>query len=95
VDGVGIGGQFQGLGTVEYLQPITADNTFQVVFFTDFGSVDSKVTFDHYRQTVGAGIRLSVPMMGPMPIAIDVAFPVLDQPQDYRQVVSFTMGLLK
>jgi outer membrane protein insertion porin family len=95
VDGVGIGGQFQGLGTVEYLLPITADNMFQIVAFTDFGSVDSTVTFDHYRQTVGAGIRLSVPMMGPMPIAIDFATPVVRQQGDIIQVISFTMGLLK
>jgi outer membrane protein insertion porin family len=95
VNGVGVGGQFQGLGTVEYLLPITADNVFQIVAFTDFGSVDSRVTFDHYRQTVGAGIRLAVPMMGPMPIAIDFAVPVVRQSGDIIQVVSFTMGLLK
>lgn len=90
-----IGGQFQALGTVEYLLPITADNTIQVVTFTDFGTVDSTITLDKYRQTVGAGIRLSVPMMGPMPIAIDFAVPVLSQSSDIRQLVSFTMGLLK
>ncbi|MBS0264416.1 MAG: BamA/TamA family outer membrane protein [Planctomycetes bacterium] len=93
--GVPVGGQFQGLGSVEYLLPITADNTFQIVAFTDFGSVDSTITFDKYRQTVGAGLRLSVPMMGPMPIAIDFAVPVIEQTGDIRQLVSFTMGLLK
>jgi outer membrane protein insertion porin family len=95
VDGVAIGGNFQALGTVEYLLPLTADNTIQVVTFTDFGTVDSRVRFTEYRQTVGAGIRLSVPMMGPLPIAIDFAIPVLRQPSDITQLVSFTMGLLK
>jgi hypothetical protein len=34
-------------------------------------------------------------MMGPLPIAIDFAIPVLRQPSDITQLVSFTMGLLK
>ncbi|MBI3862903.1 MAG: BamA/TamA family outer membrane protein [Planctomycetia bacterium] len=95
VNGVAIGGRFQALGTVEYLLPITADNMLQVVTFSDFGTVDSQVTLDRFRATVGAGLRLSVPMMGPLPIAIDFAIPVVSQDSDIRQLVSFTMGLLK
>jgi outer membrane protein insertion porin family len=90
--GVRLGGQFQALGTLEYLLPITADNMIQVVTFTDFGTVDSTATFNAYRQTVGAGLRLTVPMLGPVPIAIDFAVPITRQPFDSVQVISFNMG---
>ena len=90
--GVRIGGEFQALGTVEYLLPITADNTVQVVTFTDFGTVDSTATFSAYRQSVGAGLRLTVPMLGPVPIAVDFAIPITRQPFDSTQVISFNMS---
>lgn len=93
--GVRVGGQFQALGSLEYLVPITADNTIQIVTFTDFGTVDSTATFSEFRQTVGAGLRLTVPMMGPVPIAIDFAVPITRQPFDSVQVVSFSMGLMR
>ena len=92
VDGVRIGGQFQALGTVEYQIPITADNMIQIVTFTDFGTVDSSITFGAYRQSVGAGLRLTIPMMGPVPIAVDFAVPIFKQPFDTTQVISFSMG---
>jgi len=90
--GVRIGGVFQALGTIEYQIPITADNTIQVVTFTDLGTVDSSVTFANYRQTVGAGLRLMVPMLGPVPIAVDFGVPIRHVPGDSLQVISFNMG---
>jgi outer membrane protein insertion porin family len=90
--GVRVGGEFQALGTVEYLIPITADNTVQMVTFTDFGTVDSTATFSAYRQSVGAGLRLTVPMLGPVPIAIDFAVPIARQSFDSTQVISFNMS---
>jgi outer membrane protein insertion porin family len=92
VDGVRIGGQFQALGTIEYQIPITADNTIQVVTFTDLGTVDSTATFTNYRQTVGAGLRLMVPMLGPVPIAVDFGIPIRHVPGDSLNVVSFNMS---
>lgn len=94
-EGVRIGGFFQALGSVEYLYPITADNMIQVVTFSDFGTVDSTVTLDAFRLSVGAGVRLTVPMMGPVPIAVDFAVPIMKQPFDTTQVVSFSFGLLR
>lgn len=93
--GIPTGGFFQALGSAEYLYPITADNTIQVVAFSDFGTVDSTVTFDRFRVSVGGGFRLTVPMMGPVPIAIDLAVPLSRQPFDQTQVISFSFGLLR
>lgn len=91
-NGVRIGGQFQALGTIEYQIPITADNTIQVVTFTDLGTVDTTATFSNYRQTVGAGLRIMVPMLGPVPIAVDFGVPIRHVPGDSLNVVSFNMG---
>jgi outer membrane protein insertion porin family len=93
--GVPTGGFFQALGSLEYLHPITADNMVQVVTFTDFGTVDQTVTLDAFRLSIGAGVRLTVPMMGPVPIAVDFAIPLLKQPFDQTQVISFSLGLLR
>jgi len=94
-NGFRVGGNFEALGSVEYLLPITADNTIQIVSFSDFGTVDSRVTLDAFRLSVGAGFRLSIPLMGPVPIAIDFAVPIMKQPFDTTQVVSFSFGLLR
>jgi outer membrane protein insertion porin family len=95
VAGFRVGGNFEALGSVEYLLPITADNTIQIVSFSDFGTVDSTVTLNAFRLSVGAGFRLSIPLMGPVPIAIDFAVPIMKQPFDTTQVVSFSFGLLR
>lgn len=41
----------------------------------------------------GHGLRLSVPLLGPAPIALDFAFPVLKQPEAPEQVFCFWIGL--
>jgi outer membrane protein insertion porin family len=46
-----------------------------------------------YRVSVGAGIRLSVPALGPLPLAFDIAFPVVKGPYDHRQIFNFSVGL--
>lgn len=90
---VRIGGQWLALGTAEYMVPLTADGTIQAVAFTDFGTVDTNVTFGDFRLTAGAGLRVTVPAMGPVPIALDFAFPVANQAEDNLQVFSFYVGL--
>jgi outer membrane protein insertion porin family len=94
-NGFRVGGNFEYLGSAEYLLPITADNTIQIVTFSDFGTVDSTVTLNAFRLSVGAGFRLSIPLMGPVPIAVDFAVPIMKQPFDTTQVVSFSFGLLR
>lgn len=94
--GVRVGGQWMFLGGAEYMIPITADEMLAAVAFTDFGTVeDSKASFDNFRVTVGAGLRVTVPMMGPAPIALDWGFPVVKQGFDDTRVFSFSVGFAR
>ena len=91
-----IGGQFSFLGGAEYLVPITADGTLGAVAFTDFGTIqDTTAKLTNLRLTVGFGMRVTVPMMGPAPIALDFGFPLMKDKDDLTQVFQFTMGLTR
>jgi outer membrane protein insertion porin family len=90
--GVQVGGQWLTLGTAEYMFPVTANEMIKIVTFTDFGTVENNVTFNNFRLSVGAGLRLQVPMMGPVPIALDFAVPIMKQNFDRQQVFSFYIG---
>lgn len=92
-NGVEIGGQFQLLGTVEYMFPVMANEMVKVVGFTDFGTVEEEVTLNNFRVSVGAGLRIQVPGMGPVPIALDWAVPVVKQDFDREQLFSFYIGI--
>ncbi len=92
-NGIEIGGQFQTLGSVEYMMPVTANEMVKVVGFTDFGTVDTAASFDKFRLSVGGGLRITVPGMGPVPIALDWAVPVIRQHNDRDQLFSFYIGI--
>jgi outer membrane protein insertion porin family len=92
-NGVEVGGQFQLLGTAEYMLPVTANEMIKVVGFTDFGTVEEDVTLDNFRLSVGTGLRIQVPGMGPVPIALDWAVPVMKTDFDREQLFSFYIGI--
>jgi outer membrane protein insertion porin family len=92
LDGFELGGDFMLLNSLEYQIPILANDNLYAVFFCDTGTVESKVEIKDYRVSVGTGLRITVPMMGPLPIALDVGFPVVRGPQDHLQVFSFWVG---
>ncbi len=94
-EGVYVGGQFMAVGTVEYMVPLLVNGMVQLVVFSDFGTVDNGVTFGNFRASVGAGFRLTIPMMGPVPLAFDFGIPVVRQPTDITQVFSFYVGLTR
>ncbi len=89
---VEVGGEFQWLNTVQYLFPITADETLHGVVFCDFGTVESRVTINDFRVAPGVGLRVSVPALGPAPIALDFAWAVNHADLDDREVFSFRLG---
>jgi outer membrane protein insertion porin family len=37
--------------------------------------------------------RIAIPMMGPVPLAFDFAFPITSEPGDREQVFSFYVGI--
>ncbi|MFM7035097.1 MAG: BamA/TamA family outer membrane protein [Planctomycetia bacterium] len=94
-DGAIIGGPFQWLNTVEYMFPITADDTLRGVVFTDFGTVEPIVRINQMRVAPGFGLRITLPAMGPAPIALDFAFPVAYAQDDTRQIFSFFVGFAR
>ena len=89
-----VGGDFQLLASIEYLFPITADDMLHGVVFCDTGTVEPTVSnwSDRYRVAPGFGLRITVPAMGPAPIALDFAFPVSWQPGDRSEMFSFFVG---
>ena len=95
--GVTIGGQFQLLISAEYLFPITADDMLRGVVFCDTGTVEPSIDNwqDTYRVAPGFGLRITVPAMGPAPIALDFAFPVSMTPGDREQMFSFFVGFAR
>jgi outer membrane protein insertion porin family len=94
---VTVGGKFMLLGSVEYLFPITADDTLRGVVFCDTGTVLPRMDdwSDKYRISPGFGLRITIPAMGPAPIALDFAFPVSHHPGDRLEAFSFWIGFLR
>ena len=94
--GVRVGGQWMFLGGAEYYVPLTADGMVGAVAFCDVGTVESsKVAFDNFRATVGGGLRLTIPMMGPAPIALDWGIPIIKQDFDNTRIFSFSVGFAR
>lgn len=91
--GVYTGGDFMLLGGAEYQMPVTANEMIKIVGFTDFGTINDQASLSNFRMSVGAGFRVSIPMMGPVPIALDFAVPVMHQTTDVQQVFSFYVGM--
>lgn len=87
-----VGGTFLFLNTLEYMFPITADDMINGVVFVDHGTVNENVSLKNYRVAPGLGLRITVPAMGPAPIALDFAFPVADAQFDDKQVFTFNVG---
>jgi len=92
--GVRVGGEFSLLGSLEYLFPITADDMLKGVVFVDYGTVEREIEIhaEDFRVAVGAGLRISVPAMGPAPIALDFAVPVARADTDDIENFSFFVG---
>jgi outer membrane protein insertion porin family len=91
-NGYYVGGDFAFLNTVEYQLPLVANDRISFVAFCDHGTVNRGVSLDDYRVSVGVGLRLRVPALGPLPIALDFGFPVRRAPQDQKQIFSFYLG---
>jgi outer membrane protein insertion porin family len=91
------GGDFESFGTIEYTVPVTADDMFRLAMFVD-GGFDSRTALvegNDIRIAPGIGIRVAVPAMGPAPIAVDFAFPVVKNVHDQNQVVNFAVGVAR
>ncbi|MBP3695115.1 MAG: BamA/TamA family outer membrane protein [Thermoguttaceae bacterium] len=94
-NGYAVGGNMMILASLEYLFPITADDSIRGVLFCDTGTVESRIDSwdDDYRVAIGAGFRISMPALGPAPMALDFAVPLVREDGDEKELFSFRMGL--
>ncbi|MDA7950147.1 MAG: BamA/TamA family outer membrane protein [Pirellulaceae bacterium] len=92
-----VGGQFQFLGSLQYMFPITADDMIKGVAFVDYGTVEEKVQLrsKSMRVAPGLGLRISVPLLSPAPLAFDFAVPVNHLESDKTQTFSFFLGVAR
>ena len=93
--GTTVGGEFLWVNSVEYLLPVTADDMLRAVIFCDFGTVEPNVNINDFRVVPGVGLRVTVPALGPAPIALDFGFPVVKAAFDDRRVFSFNIGYFR
>jgi outer membrane protein insertion porin family len=86
-----VGGDFILTGSAEVSFPIVAEQLRGVVF-ADVGTVEEDFELGTIRSAVGAGIRLTLPILGQTPIALDFAFPITKDDDDDTQIFSFSLG---
>lgn len=81
-----VGGDTLVLGGAEYSFPLYGESV-RGHFFLDAGTVDSGL-----RATLGTGIRLTIDLLGPVPLEFNVGVPVVTRDDDEEQVFSFFIG---
>ena len=87
-----IGGDFLFLNSLEYQIPVRASDNVYFVTFVDSGTVEQNVDLRNYRVSAGFGVRFTLPMLGPVPIALDLGFPIVKAYGDRTQVFSFWLA---
>jgi outer membrane protein assembly complex protein YaeT len=94
-NGYMLGGTFMFLNSIEYQVPILASDNLYFVTFLDSGTVESKIDLRDYRVSAGFGFRISVPALGPVPLALDFGFPINRRDSDQTQVFNFWFGMYR
>ena len=88
-----LGGTFSFLNTIEYQIPILPSDKMFLVAFLDHGTVESKFEIKDYRVSVGTGLRIAIPALGPLPLALDFAVPLNRGMGDHKQLFNFSVGV--
>jgi len=84
-----VGGDTLMLLSAEYSYPLFGENVRGHVFM-DSGTAGSGA----YRVAVGTGIRLTIHLLGPLPLEFNIAAPITSEEDDDKQVFSFLIGSL-
>jgi outer membrane protein insertion porin family len=92
INGINVGGDFMLLNSLEYQVPVLSNDHVYFVTFVDSGTVEPSLEIKDYRVSAGFGVRFVVPMLGPVPIALDFGFPIVKGPGDREQIFSFWLG---
>ncbi|HEX8324843.1 MAG TPA: BamA/TamA family outer membrane protein, partial [Tepidisphaeraceae bacterium] len=88
-----IGGDFSATGSAEVSYPLY-EEIVRGVAFVDVGTVESDFEVGTIRTAIGTGFRISLPLLGQVPIAIDFALPLTKNGEDDVQVLSFSLGFV-
>ena len=91
--GVIVGGEFMLLTSAEYRFPLTADDNLYGSFFVDAGTVEESVEINNFRVTPGFELRVNIPALGPVPLAIGFGVPIVHAPGDDIQNFHFFVGV--
>ena len=86
------GGQWAFFAGAEYTRPLY-QNVIALVGFVDSGTVSDSIGLNDYRLSVGGGLRIRVPALGPVPLAFDFGFPILKEPGDETRLFTFTADI--
>ncbi|HEY0008500.1 MAG TPA: BamA/TamA family outer membrane protein, partial [Tepidisphaeraceae bacterium] len=86
-----IGGDFSVTASAEISFPLV-EELLRGVVFTDVGWVEPEFEIGTIRSSIGAGVRITLPLLGQVPIAIDFAYPLTKDDEDDTQLVSFSLG---
>ena len=89
-----VGGDFSATATAEVGFPVVGD-TLRGVVFTDVGTVEEGFEVGTIRSSVGAGVRVTLDLLGQIPVAVDFAVPVTKDDDDDTQIISFSLGILQ
>lgn len=87
-----IGGSFLAFAGLQYEHPLVGEN-FALAVFVDSGTVLTEPGVESWRVAAGIGGRFYLPFLGPVPMAIDLAWPLVQEDLDQTQVLSFRAEL--
>lgn len=97
------GGELRLLGSAEYIFPLISTDEenrllrrdlLRGVVFMDAGMLGSRIDDPYFRQlrlSTGFGLRILLPMMGGLPLALDFGWPLRRQASDDLQVFHFAV----
>jgi outer membrane protein insertion porin family len=89
-----VGGTWSFFAGPEIRQPVPfAPEFLSVVGFIDTGTVVDSPGFDDYRVSIGAGLRVTIPALSPIPLAFDFGFPILKEDDDEERLFSFSIDV--
>jgi len=84
------GGQVMWATSLEYRFPLVPRYLRGLVFW-DAGALANRVSgpeFGKVRMSAGFGFRFTLPIAGPLPLALDFGFPLRKEPLDERRLIS-------
>ncbi|MEK6247156.1 MAG: BamA/TamA family outer membrane protein, partial [Planctomycetales bacterium] len=90
-----VGGELMILASTEYRFPLTADDNVFGSFFIDAGTVEEnmRIQWDDFRIAPGFELRLNIPQLGPIPLAVGIGVPIQHAPGDDLRNFHFFVGV--